>query len=267
MLKIKKICYIFFLFFYFSFFNIYCSLIFPGGINDNKYKIVLGYSTNKRNVKFNNVYTEVISIDIDGNVFKYFDKTYKEYDIDILSNYTFLSLALKPFDKIWYKSNFDIISSQSCKLENSSFLSSLTYGYGAAIGLFYIIFPQTIVTNSIVCKLNIELKYYKFNIFFDDNLVKYKVDAGIFLSETSFGLYAVKMVIKPLEFYFGSDMVYRNSSLTDFTNNLSVFGNETFLKFYLVNEFYLTKNEKFKLNLEYTTKKEYNIFIGYEIGW
>lgn len=261
----KIFCYLFLIILLYC--KLYCSCVFPGGINDNKCKINIGYSTDRRNVELRNSSTELISVVVDRNIFEYFNRVDKQYNIDVFSNNTYISVLLKPFDKIWYNTSFDIITTQTCKLENRNFLSSLIYGYGGRIGLFYVLFPQTIVTSSIVFKLNVELKYYKFNIFIDENLRRYKVDSNIFLSETSFGLYAAMMVIRNVEIYGGGDIVYRNSSLNDVTNNSSIFGNETFLKFYLANKFYLTKNEVFEFSLEYTPKEEYNISIGYEIGW
>ncbi len=268
MLKVKKYLFVIFLLIISEISDLNCSLSLPGSINDNKYIISVGYTTERKSVKINSNSTDLIVLDINGTIFKYFDRTYKDYNIDILSNYTFLSFSIKPFYKIWYNASFDLIGAQTGKLGDKNFLSSLTYGYGGNLSLFYNLFPQTIVTPAIIAKVNVEVREYRFDSFFDNNYIKYKVESNIFINDSSFGLYGVRTIAKQfLEVYVGSDIIYRSSSLNDITSSLSVSGSETFLKFYLNNKFYITKNEKLEIYFEYTTKKEYTFSIAYEIGW
>ena len=253
---------------YFVIFLICVSSLFTHeGIFDKKYKFIFGYKYTQAKVLLQSIEKEEILVDLEGKQYEYFDKIYKEYRIESLSNNVFCSFETKPFNKIWYSLYFHLIPSQTVKFNESRRLVTTEYGWCGGLGLSYSLFPLTLFSVGIEIFGKTFFEKYKFNCYVSsDN--KYNVDVELFNTNISCGIDFSRIFLKLVEIHCGGELVYRNSSLIDKVNFYTVSGEETITQIFLSNRIYLTKNESINLNIVKSIDcNNLVISAGFVIGW
>ncbi len=250
------------------FLSIFISILFAyEGIFDNKYKFILGYQYTQHNFLLQSIDKEEILVDINGKLYKYFDKIYREYRLKLLSNNVSLSFESKLFGKIWYGIDFQIVPSQNVEFNSVQKLCSTEYGWCSGVTVSYSLFPQTIVSDGINIASKIFFENYKFN-FLISNTEKYKIDTLLNITSVSIGVNFSKLIKKVLEINYGAEFLYYNSSLIDKINYFIVSGKESIIQIFLSGRIYITKNESIKLEIiKSIDNNKYIILSGIIIRW
>ena len=253
-------------FFFYIFF--YISLLFASeSIFDQKYKFFLGYQYAQYNVLLQSTDKEEVLVDINGKTYSYFDKIYREYRIKSFSNNVLCSFEIKPFNKIWYSIDVQLVPSQNVELSYTQKLCSTKYGWCGGVGLNYMLFPQTIVSDGINISGKIFFENYKFDFFIDEN-DKYKIDTELSITDILTRISFSKIFYKLFEINYGGEILYRSSSLIDKKNYFIVSGKETLVQIFLTSRIYLTKNESLNFNiLKSINDNVWIVSSGIIIGW